>query len=426
MFNDVREKLARFFGDLFNGERKQNLQELIELSQRWQPSPGNDDYSFHDEMQNRMLYLVGSMQADMQDVLEKQFPQMHDYIRKEQVNLPLVKNEFEQRARVFVNAGQLYLRDSNGDRVDSPEFDQFIKDSRLWSSFKQVDRYTQILQRAMFKPWWDRRQNRVRISIWPQHQCFIVPNTENAWFSVDDAFAVLFQLPGVDGLASTYPRYEVWGYRTEAAADSTGNDTIHFVTDGQMDYKINEDDINPFIDPRTGDPMYPFVWWQADDSSTDLYSLGDEDTLTVNRTLNLGLTHLQYAIKMKSYGVWAHTKAENGTDLGVQVMFPNTIADLVAGARLENIATNLPINDVWNYYKELIGQASLLRGLPSYAVRADSGGPESGYALKVRSRPLTEHRENMIEIYRPYVIESVFRAAVVHNTYADYQVPLDL
>jgi len=31
MFNDVREKLARFFGDLFNGERKQNLQELIEL-----------------------------------------------------------------------------------------------------------------------------------------------------------------------------------------------------------------------------------------------------------------------------------------------------------------------------------------------------------------------------------------------------------
>jgi hypothetical protein len=200
---------------------------------------------------------------------------------------------------------------------------------------------------------------------------------------------------------------------------------LHFVTDGEEDYKINDDDVIPYVDPETGEAIYPLVWFSSDTSS-DIYSLSDSDKLSTNRSVNLMLCHLLNAMRYKAYGVWAHTKAENGADLGVKTISPSTVVDLMPGARLENVSTNLPIGETLDAISQIIKQDGLLRNLPSQLVSADTQQADSGAALKMRMRPLLEHRENMIEIYKPNVEMLLRKMITVHNSYSSDQIPTGL
>lgn len=421
------EKIVSFFRREMGKQSSANIADIISESAKWRPSPGNSTYTFEDEMNNRLSYYHASMFDDMTDVIKRNFPLTHKEIQNEQLNLPLLRAEIDARAKVFCGTGDLYLADENGERVEGQDADNFsrlVEDARVWPCLKQADVYTQLLTRCMVKPWWDTSCEHVRISIWPQQQAFIAPNP-NRWWDVDAANAVLLQMPGVDGVNSTEYRYEVWGYRDIEAVDATGKDTVHFITSGDgSDVQVNADDVNPFTDPLTGRPIYPFVWWRVDDT-LDLYALGDEDSLTTNRWVNMGLTHLGYSIKMKAYGIWAHVMAENGKELGVKTISPSSVVDMPYGSTLQHLSTNLPISETWEVYKDVIATNALLRGLPSNAVRAESGSPDSGYALKIKSKALTEHRENLVGVYQPQVVDTLRRTIIVHNTYAPQDKQID-
>ncbi len=414
---DVKQKLAQFFNRLLQKERQANMESLLQESRRWQPQPTNTTY--YDEMETRMNYMRGAMQADMNDELKRRFPQTHEKIKKEQVNLPLVRKEMEEKSKCFLNTGEIYLIDEDGERVEGKAqdlFQDFVGRTSTWSMLQKADRITQGCHRCAVKSWWDDRREKLRYSIWPPHKVYIVPDPWR-WWDYDSSWAVLFELPGLEGLTAQAKRYEVWGIRDPQAAAVTGRNTVHFVTDGANDTYFNQDDVIPFTDPRTGNPLYPFVWWQ-DDDSTDLYTVGDEDMLTINRAINSGLTDIRQAIHYKAFGVWVHTMAENGQPLNVKTLGPSQVLDLVAGETLENVDTNLPVEETFDFYQELAEVKAMLSGLPSTSMRKESGAPETGYAIKLRNKPLQEHREEMLTYQLPAAEESVYRALVVSNTYA--------
>jgi hypothetical protein len=323
-----------------------------------------------------------------------------------------------------VNGGEIYLRNRNTkERIEDENFEELKEQSMLYGNLKNSDVVCQNTERAGFKPWFDTHKGHCQISVFPQHLVNWVVDPE-FYFSTDACPAVLFELPGVDGVISTTPRYEVFGIRDADAAESTQKNTVHFVTDGENDYQLNADDVNPFVDPETDEPIYPVVWWR-NDTTQSIYMIGDEDALIANRAMNRLSADMLWAIIMKAYGVWVHTMAEGGKELGVKTLGPSQVTDLAPGATLENLATGLPVQEIWTVQQQMIAQRALMRGLPSHAVVASDNAPESGYALTVRNRPLEEHRQDMIDIYRPYVIDSVRRLVIVHNTYqTDKQINL--
>jgi hypothetical protein len=414
LMRQVATAISNLVNRALEGERRQQVEDLLKLSAQWQPTPTN--FTFREEMQNRISYFHGSMQKDMNDELKRRFPQTYKDIWEDQVNLSILRKQTKDKAKVFLSTGQMYLIDEEGNRDNGDDQDRFQKlldASRFYSNCKQCDEYTQLCARALFKPWWDVQQKKIRISIWPQHLVHVVPDPDR-WWDVDAAYAVLLELPGYNGLIAMNPRYEVWGKRDPAAAAVTQQNTVHYTTDGEKDTQVNKEDVNPFT--WENKPIYPFVWWQSDET-TDLYSIGAEDALTVNRRVNSLLTDMVQAIHYKAWGLWVHTMAEGGSELGVKVIAPNKVVDIPYGASLENVAPDLPLRETKEVADMLIKDSCMLEGLASSVLRTEHAAPESGYSLEIRNKPLKEHRENMIEIYRPFVLESAKRTAIVWNTY---------
>lgn len=419
MFSEIKAKLERMISSLMGKDKKTELYYLISESEKWIPS--TEWYSYDDEMRIRIEYFRGSMQSDMREEIKRRFPQKYQVLEREQVNLPIIRKIILDKAKVFAARGEISIIDNNQQKVEDENFEVMKRQSRLLACLKQADQYTQLCHRSMFKPWWDSKNKHVKITVWSPNLVRIVPDPFK-WWDCDASYAVLFQLPSLDGITDTNYRWEVWGQKNFDNA-KTG-DTVHYITDGTEDLELNSDNINPFIDPQTNLPIYPFVWWK-DDDSLDLYTIGDDDLLTINRRSNSLLCDTINAIHYKAYGVWVHVMANGGEPLGVKTVDPSTVVDLPNGASLSNMDTNLPISELWEFVKSLNDAKAMLDGLPSSALRDESGAAESGYALKIRNKPLLEHRENMVEIYRPFVEESIRRMIIVHNYYSENKIKFD-
>ncbi len=426
---NIRNTWTRFFDHLLKDERRINLQNMLIEANKWKPTPARYDPknknkavdTFTGEMQTRLEYYFGNMIDDMQVQFEMHFPLTHEEVKDCMLNLPLVQNEIKHKSKVFVDSGDIFLNGIDGEKItegnDFDNFEKLKKKSMLHSSLKQTDAYTQLLSRSCFKPWWDFRAKQCRIAVYPQHLVHIVPDPIR-YFDIDSARAVLFEMPSFSGIASSANnRFEVFGMREQEAAEVTQKDTVNFITDGSQDYFLNEGDVIPYIDPVTDLPIYPFVWWQ-DSPMLQLYSLGSQDQLSINRSINRLLADMCVGIKFQAGGVWVHVMGENGKELGIEKLSPSKVVDLPPGASLEIVTPSLNVTQVWEFAKEIMDTDALMRGLPSHAVRPNTA-PEAAYALEIRSRPLTEARKETIPVYEPYLLESVRRLIIVHNTYAE-------
>ena len=406
-----------------------SIQAVLDIANKWRPSPQN--YSFSEEMEARENYLLGSMQGDMLDVLRRRFPRRYDRIMKEQVNLQLYRAIINAKAKTFADVGEMYLADEAGNKVDGPGAEAFadmVERGQFWAALKDADRYTQALSRAVVELTWDDRRACVVPNVWSQRLVHVAPNPMRYW-SLDDAYVVAFEMPSEDGLLSTERRYKTWvkvktdtGWESahylvgsQAIKDADGNATRSWYSDT---YDGNADAKTPFLDERTGEPVFPFVLWKPD-LVCSLYWLGNEDALTINRMLNSALTDLNWNAHFHAHpiGSWEPTSGETTGKPPANVTF--SPEDFVEGGDWKPVFTSPefdpePVRAMWDY---LLRMDSALDGNSPIAMLTE-GGPESGYALKIRNLPLTEHRQNMIEVYRPHVIETMRRAIMVWNTYA--------
>jgi len=409
---------ANYFAHLLTEDQEMNVNILLDIAKRYKPR--STFYSYDDEMHNRHMYLRAAMQSDMKEVIKRRFKKTWPKIIKEQANLRIYQAEIDEKSKVFVKSGEFHLiRDSDGEQVEDPNFDDLIQDANVHAALKQTNKFIKSMHRAMFKPWWNKRHQHVSIGVWAPYLVNIVPTMDPAaeWWDVDQARAVLFRRTAPDGVMSTDYRQEVWGILPEEIATDVGKRSTHYITGPGGDHKVNDDDVNPYTDPRQDNkPIYPFTWFR-DSDETELYSIGEEDALTTNRMVNSMLTDMVHTTHIKAYPPAIHTAGVDNKDMTTEAIHAGSILQLAQGATLTFPTSNLPIREVWEFIQAYLMASAKLGKLSASVIQAVVQGEESGRALKIRERQLIEDREDLIGIIKPDVEEAIYRAALVHNVH---------
>lgn len=433
---------------LFNTRDPAGADQLLSIAAGWMPTLGSG-VGFEQEMADRVSYLENSMQGDMDAVLRARFSQTYQYIKDQQMNLGLYARIIRSLSRVFYGQGhRFYLLDEDGTELPADDenqlrFAEMLKAGKWMTACKTADRYTQALRRCLVKPWWDARAGCVQFSVWPQQMVYWVPNPAAYW-SADDCYAVLLRMPGESSLSQSNARYELWAKirvaskdgnqeAGEEQAEETGGtwrslmcvvgSTLAADPDGKQrrvwnKRSVNDDDANPFVDEDTGEPIFPFVWWQAD-GLMQLYCVGPEDALTMPRQLNVGTTALNYSMHYENdpVGYWEPTVDQPGSrPPSVATLGPGVLVD---GGEYRPAFAHPDFDgkstlEVW---KTLVDLAVQMDVGTSTGVIQESATGESGLSIQIKQAPLAEHRQDTIEIYRPFVVETLRRAIVVHNYY---------
>lgn len=422
-------------------QEPQDVDSLIAIASSWMPALGNGN-TFVEEMQDRVAYMQGSMYADMEELIESRYTQTSSKVKKFGMYVKLYRRIIDAKARAFYGQGNKFvLVDDDGTEIPAEEdsaanFAWMLTRGRWLTAAKQADKYVQAHTRCLVRPWWDDRSGCVQFSVWPQHLVYWVPNPEKYW-SADDCYAVALAMPGRNSIGGNEHRYEVWakvkvGNEWKTCLLRVGDEQSAIVKGDKVEKvktyfteSINATNTIPFIDPETNEPCYPFVWWQAD-MNMSLYFVGDEDALTIPRQVNTGLTDLNYSMHYNANPAeyWEPTRTDvTSQPPAVAVIGPG---EMVGGgdwkpAFVQSGYDGGKVLDVWN---ALIEAGVEMDIGTSAGVIQESGGSESGLSVQIKRQPLYEHRQDMIEVYRPFVEDTLKRAIMVWNQYAgdEYQI----
>lgn len=431
------EQTHNLIKSILDKKTRGNVDPVLTASARWKPKPASRIRTFNSEMSARYEYLHGSMVRDMDEEICRRFPLSKERIRDEQLNVKLFKRVIENKAKVFGRQPRAFLM-RNGEEIDPTDesaiaFSWILRSGAVWTALKHADAITQGLGRACVKVGWDQRRSRVLLSVWPQHQVHVVPDPIQYW-DIDAAPIVLFELPASDGVNSTDRRYEVWAKSKGESGEWVG---VHYIAASRTEHgakikkwvsqSVNESDTIPIVD-AADEPVYPFTWWRSD-MNLSLYWLGDEDSLTPNRAINSGLTDMHYGQHFNGHPVkfWERQGEWKG-DNEPTVPSNHSINpdEFIPGTDVRP-AFSRPDYDapaVLDMWTRFLGVALRLDAGGSQSI-IDDGPPASGYAYQMQQLPLTEHRENMFEIYRPQVLDTLDKIVSVHNHFArDAGMPL--
>lgn len=430
-----------YLKDQLDSERSQHLQGLLAQVASWQPNGFWKPYRV--EMTDRVDYMVGAMQRDSYQLMKKHFEQTYDELKHELLAFRVLGYTIGEQALCFPDSTKFVLTDTStrkpldDDDAAHVEFQDMLEEANLITMLQNIDSLNHLCQRCAGKVWWDSINDCVQVSAYPPHMVHIIPNPLREW-DAQSAIAVLFERPGFAGIRED-PRYEVWGYRADDLSvdlDSAGMPifpiTAHYITDGKTDWSVNDDDSNPFTDPRTNRPMLPFTWFKADNDEA-IYTFGPEDMLTPNRRFNFGMTALQHNIIWQSFGIPTLELPEGGYtgDLPEKrIISPKHVAELPFGVKLNFVKPDLDVSGPLSFWKAMLAVEAMLSNLNPGTVSFDQSSPseESGRALLVKNHNRDRHVRKMRPVYKPCVEDLVYRMMVVrkHHMRKDCAFNLDV
>jgi len=399
--------------------------------------PDGTNYGYKAEMDNRVLYLSGAMQKDMNEILKRQFELTFEDYKREMVNLKLMRSIIHERAQVFPESTKFVLidretgdelePDDKGEGLQAKQFASMIKDG-LWPTvLRSADALVQTCNRVGLKAWYDQDIEDVRLSAYPPQDVMIVRNPFRPW-SPYTAPAVMFRHASMlgDGYCDMWEVWSTGDLKTPDGEDERGLPiwlpTAHYMTDGGKEYHINENDENPFKDLRHDDrPIVPYTW-MSDDGGTDLYVFGQEDLLTLNRVCNWGMTSLHISVINQAFAI-PYFHAEAGKSVKVPkdlILSPKRLWQLPKGVEIRFASPDLDIEGPTALYDRLMKWDAIFSGLDSEVVTVEARtGEQSGRALRIKQTRLEKFISPLRENYAPPVEEIMARGIIVHNYYKD-------
>lgn len=417
-------------------ERKDNggagdLLALIDYVNQYKEDPTYGTYD--NEMATRCAYLSGSMQADITELLKRQFPDTYLMYERDQINLKILRHIMLEKAQAFPETTQFKLvdRSTSGDAdpgdPQAKAFQEMIEKGLVHNAARQIDLLTQTCHRSAGKAWWDDDRGCVMLSVYPPQDVLIVPSPYKPW-SPQSAPAVLFrhhqQLNSLNGVGDVWEVWSANGADDTVAIDENGNPlwvpTTHYMTDGNKEWSVNQLDANPFFD-LGGKQIVPFEWF-TDDGGTALYPLGDEDLLDINRVVNWGMTalHLNVINQAFPYPYIRYTGSGTGEKLpeGV-VLSPKHLIHLPEGYEIAFAHPDLDITQPNDFYERLVKMEALLSQVGSETVTLEAKNEESGRAIMLKQAKLNKHLSPLRNIYRSPFERMLEKMVIVRNTYRE-------
>ncbi len=402
--------------------RKLDLQSALDIAAQWQPDGAF--YSYREEMASRLDYYYSNMQGDVATQLERKFPQTYADFYKDQVNVPILKWLTTKKAQVFSGGGRVWLS-KGGEAIpeDDPRqlaLDDMIFNSNFWAVLQRADAYVEAFDRTACKVWFDEERKCASASVWPPHSVHIVPDPLQPW-NIELAESVLFETSGVavvDGRVVGDSVYEVWSRFADDRADTHGMTSLHYTTSEHRPHiKWTNDDQIPFIDPRTKDAMYPFVWLNGD-GLCELYRMSNSDLLALNRSVNIMLTDIRYGYHFNIHPMSVIRLAPGAQSPGRLVVGPGDVVEMPDGCELEFVTPDSNSQEATQFVHDIVRMAAQIDGVSAKALFSDDGQPESGVSLEIRDRDIARHNKAKELVYIPQIKSLVYKMAVVNDHYA--------
>jgi len=407
-------------------ENKTQVTWILEAADKRRP------VGYSKEVARRYNYLNGDMREDGLDFLKQEFPKSFSDMKYKMLQFPIAKFITRKRSQTFRGKGmRFHLVDRKGEEVpnDSPvakSFQAMIKGSLLKTSLVETDRIEDICNGAGVKVWWD--GDHVELSPYTGDKLHMALNPYRLWDPYS-SMAVLFEQEGFDSITDK-PRYEIWGARephlVSKETDSDGapiyKPTLHYVASENEPIKVNEEDVNPYTDRYTGQPLYPFVWFRS--RRGDVYWKGGDDLVEFNRYLNLVLTYLGHNAIWQMAATPMFTKTAGG-GLGAdekaqlkKVIFsaPNKALQIPPGVEFSFVRPDVEIAPFQNLIEMLVQYEALMNNLSPKSIDIKGGLPQSGVALQIELKNLVDYYNERVPLLRPHVIRLLDVMISVWNT----------
>jgi len=413
-------------------QREATVREILTAANAWK-WPGAGEYN--EQIARRLQYLGGDVITDLKEQLKVLFPEKWREASRQIVALSLVEHIIDKRAQAFRGRGsEIGLRSkTDKQELDSEHpaaraFADMVRQAKVHTVLLGADKALELCHDVALKVWWDAQHGHVRASLFGPNKAHVLVNPDSPW-SMDAAKAVALERTGARGIGSI--RHEIWGARDEERGEGEErifSPSMHYIDDGADGAtSMNVDDSNPFIDRRTGLPMYPISWWQ--DYDGDLYSgLGGDSLVEMCRAVNVGLTWLNFSAGWEMSPV-AVLEVELGQGAAVDKtlsainMSPGSATRLPAGVSLSFVKPGFEPKPFTDLFEMLLQYQALTQQLSPKQLDIRGGLPQSGIALQIELSGLSRYRNERVDILEPHVVDLLERMIVVHNYYSTDPIP---
>lgn len=410
------------------GQSRVNVDKIKRQAEAW-----GWDADYRSEIERRIKYLDGDMEDDGLDLLEAEFSQTYKDMENKMVEWPITRHIISKKAQAFRgNGARFFLCDDSGEELDAQDpasvaFSGLVRDANLKHVLYKLDQVEELCNSAGAKVWWD--GTKVRVSRWDPHKVAIAVNEMREWDPYS-AYAVGFERSATNGINGTDERWEVWGARDVRVADDKDEDgmpiyepSLHYLTSVRESWSVSEGDANPFRDPKTGKPIYPFTWFRKDEDR--VYWSGGDDLVRMNRILNLGLTYLHHNITWQMAKVPVFELPPGGATADVmatlqkmKLVTPNNAFSLPPGVKLSWVGPDAQLEPFVSVYEMLIQYHALLNQLSPKSLDIRGGLPQSGIALRIELDNLVRYWTERVDVLRPHVVDLLKKMVIVYNYYA--------
>lgn len=362
------------------------------------------------EMRLRLDYYLDNQLADLKKHLAVRFPKTHSTMVPHTARI--VRHFVGEQAKVFRSGTKLDLVTAEGEPCEadlSKWWDRQRELMGLALRLKKVDAYTTLMRTVALRVGAGDDRFFAHV-VFPQ-SLRIVPDPA-APMDLDRAFGVAIEIASEHGARSGGPgRWEFWCARS--------GEEQHLIIHADGDKtRVEQTDEEPALRTGEGKGIVPLVLFTAHTEELGLFTLEGSDLVPTNRGINVLLTDIHHIAEQQGFGVMVVTTPAGQNAPPEMVRAPNTAISLTDGTDAKFIDPAAPLGALLDMVERRIKMAAVLYGIPSGAVSIEARAVASGIALQIEQRPLTEGREDAVELYREPVRRfwSVFRA--VYDAFA--------
>jgi hypothetical protein len=384
-----------------------------------------------EEMDKRLAYYDGTQYDYLEDRLRDQFSVTWEQLRPF-FYLNIYRKLIDAMAMVYYEPPTRKL--AEGTDEDQELFDQMYEDSLADVYLKTGEAYAATFQTA-FQQWrWSSEKDTLVMDIIEPQRFDVVQGLHDP-LNMNACRAMIMELQSTTDTttsegAEDILRYQYWSAGLDPL-DGEGRAFI-FNSRGEIepwpDDFNNADFINPFIDPTTDRPIYPFTKLDWRQPTREFFDTGGDDLVAAVENFDMRLTDLMYGAKMQAFSIPVMIYDANATkdsppkqitfDPGLLLTIP-AMGEATSDFRFETPDPKL--QELLDLLVKLVELTGRIKGADPASVKLSGNVPESGFSKMLDRGDAIKARKTRLQYWRAYEQEMARKGMIIWNVMSDGQ-----